>query len=66
MKVLQSLNGERKGDGAAQLSTSDTPATIAPLPTACPKRRKSLFAHQIWSVERKPRFSRSSIYGFST
>ncbi len=66
MKVLQSLNGERKGDAAAQLSTSDTPATIAPLPTTCPKKRESLFAHQIWSVERKPRFSRSSIYGFST
>ncbi len=65
MTVLQSLPGKIKGNGAAPLSTPDTPATIAPLPTACPKRRKSLFAHQIWSVENKPRFACSAIYGFS-
>ncbi len=65
MTLLQSLHGEIKNNGGAPLSTPDTPATIAPLPTARPKRRKSLFAHQIWSAERKPSFARSSIYGYA-
>ena len=65
MTFLQNPNDKSKGNGAAQLSTPHTPATIAPLPTAHPKKRKSHFAHQIWSVENKPRFACSSIYGFS-
>ncbi len=32
---------------------------------AQPKKRKSLFACQIWSVEHKPSFARSSIYGYA-
>ena len=65
MTFLQNPNDKSKGNGAAQLPTPDTPAAIAPLSTAYPKKRESLFAHQIWSVENKPRFACSSIYGFS-
>ena len=65
MTVLQNRKDNSKSNGTALISTPDTPATIAPLPAARPKKRKSLFAHQIWSVEHKPRFARSSIYGFS-
>ena len=65
MRILRVFSKEIKNNGAAQLSTPYTPAAIAPLPTAHPKKRESLFARQIWSVERQPRFARSSIYGFS-
>ena len=65
MTLLHTPPSTIKGNGAAPLSTPHNPATIAPLPTAHPKKRESLFACQIWSVERQPRFARSSIYGFS-
>ena len=65
MKVLKVFSEEIKGNGIAQLPTPDTPAAIAPLPTARPKRRESLFACQIWNVERKPTFTRSRIYEFA-
>ena len=65
MKVLQSLTSKIKGNGAARLPTPHNPAAIAPLPMPHPKKRESLFALQIWSVERQPHFARSSIYGFS-
>ena len=66
MNVIKNLPGKIKGNGTAPVSTPDTPATTAPLPTARPKKRDSFFSPQIWSVERRPRFARSSIYGFST
>ena len=61
MTVLHNLNVKSKGNGAAPLSSRHPwPARLPH-----PKKRKSLFAHQIWSVERKPRFACSAIYGFS-
>ena len=66
MQTLQSLNGESKGNGAALPSKRHDPASIAPLPTALTsEQRKSLFALQIWNVEHKPSFARSSIYGYA-
>ena len=65
MTVLQNPRVKIKGNGAAPLSTPHNPATVVPLPVAQPKKRKSLFARQIWSVEHKPSFARSSIYGFA-
>ena len=63
MTVLQSLPGKIKSNGAAPVSTPDTPATIAPLPVAGPARRPLLFASAIWSVEHRPGFAVSSLYG---
>lgn len=65
MSVLHNPRVKSKGNGAAQLSTSHNPAPVVPLPLAQPKKRKLLFACQIWSVEHKPSFARSSIYGFA-
>jgi len=56
--------GKIKG-GNAPLSTPDSPATTLPLPVAHTKKRKSAFASQIWSVERRPGFAFPSLYGFS-
>ena len=67
MSVIRPDSVSRKPEPprAAPPSRRHDTATIAPLPTARPKRRKSLFAHQIWSAERKPSFARSSIYGYA-
>ncbi len=65
MNVIKNLPGKIKGNGTAPVSTPDTPATTALLPAARPKRRESLFAGQIWNVERKPTFTHSRIYGFA-
>ncbi len=65
MSGLQNSTAKRKNNGTGPVPTPDTPATIAPLPAAHPKRRESLFVRQIWSVERKPTFTRSRIYGFA-
>ncbi len=65
MTILQNPRVKIKGNGAAPPSRRHGPATVVPLPIAQPKNRKSLFAHQIWSAERKPSFARSSIYGYA-
>ncbi len=65
MSGLQNTTEQFKDNGAGPVPTPDTPATIAQLPTAHPKRRESIFALQIWNVERKPAFTRSRIYGFA-
>ena len=65
MSGLRNSTAKRKNNGTAPVPTPDTPATIAQLPTAHPKRRESIFALQIWNVERKPAFTRSRIYGFA-
>ena len=63
MTLLQSLPGKIKANGAVPLSAPDSPATITLPPVARPPRRKSLFATQIWSVESRPSFASSSLYG---
>ncbi len=65
MTVLQNLHVKIKANGGAPPSRRHDPAAGVPLPIAQPKNRKSLFAHQIWSAERKPSFARSSIYGYA-
>ena len=65
MSVLQTFDVKSKGAVAAPPSRRRDLATVVPLPTAHPKKRKSLFAHQVWSVEHKPSFARSSIYGYA-
>ena len=48
--------------------TEPLPHLNPPTPAAdhlTPKQRKSLFALQIWNVEHKPSFARSSIYGYA-
>ena len=63
MTLLQSLPDKIKGNGAVPLSTPDSPATIASPPIARPLKRKSFFAGEIWTVESKPGFAFSSLYG---
>ena len=66
MQTIQNHNGERKSNGAAPHSRRHDPAAVVSFPTALtPKQRKSLFALQIWNVEHKPSFARSSIYGYA-
>ena len=65
MESLSKLTKNSKSNGGASLSTPHNPAAGVPLPTAQPKQRKSLFALQIWSVEHRPSFAQSSIYGFA-
>ena len=65
MQTLQNHSGESKGNGAAPHSRRHDPAAVVSPPTAQPKKHKSLFALQIWSVEHKPSFARSSIYGYA-
>jgi len=61
MQSLSKLPGKSKNNGAAPPSKRHDPAAVVSFPTAQPKKRKSLFARQIWSVEHKPSFVRSSI-----
>ncbi len=65
MKVLQNFNVNSKGDDVSPPSNTHGPAPVIPFPVARPNRRESLFALQIWNVERKPTFTRSRIYGFA-
>lgn len=65
MTVLHTPPSTIKGDDVSPPSNTHGPAPVIPFPVARPNRRESLFARQIWSVERKPRFSRSPIYGYA-
>ena len=65
MTVLQNPRAKIKGNGVAAPSRRHGPAAGVLLPVTQPKNRKSLFACQIWSAERKPSFARSSIYGYA-
>ena len=65
MQFLADFQRKRKNNGTAPPSKRRDLAAVVPFPTAQPKKHESLFALQIWSVERKPSFARSSIYGFS-
>ena len=65
MEVLQNPRSDSKGNGAAPPFRCHDPAAFVSPPTAQPKKHKSLFALQIWSVEHKPSFARSSIYGYA-
>ena len=63
MSGLRNSTAKRKNNGAAPVSTPDTPAPGTPLPITHPKKRNSFFARQIWSVERRLGFAFSSLYG---
>ncbi len=65
MTVLQNSNVNSKGDDVSPPSNTHGPAPVIPFPVARPNRRESLFARQIWSVERRPGFAFPSLYGFS-
>ncbi len=65
MTVLQNPRVKIKGNGAAPPSRRHDTATVVPFPTAQPKKHESLFARQIWNVEHKPSFARSSIYRYA-
>ena len=66
MDVLPDSQVESKGNGAAPPSRRHDPAAVVSFRTALTsKQRKSLFAREIWSVEHKPSFARSSIYGYA-
>ena len=62
MSVIRHAATPRKAEpsNATACHPSRHPWTTRP---PHPKKRKSAFAHQIWSVEHKPRFAVSSVYG---
>ncbi len=65
MESLSKLTKNSKSNGAAPPSKHRDLAAVVPFHTAQPKKHESLFARQIWNVERKPSFARSSIYGYA-
>ena len=65
MTLLHTPPSTIKGDDVSPPSNTHGPAPVIPFPVARPNRRESLFARQIWSVERRPGFAFPSLYGFS-
>ncbi len=65
MTLLHTTPSTIKSDDVSPPSNIHGPAPVIPFPVARPNRRESLFALQIWNVERKPAFTRSRIYGFA-
>ena len=65
MNVIKTCSSKIKNYGTAPVSTPDTPATTTPFPMLPHTKRALFFARDIWHVENRPGFARSSICGFA-